>query len=58
MKMEPKGNYKIFIKDENDNCAVCIRRVDSGLLARFDCIYSAEVYARAVGLKSGYIIKK
>ena len=53
-----QGNYKIFIQDDNGNYAVCIRMVENGLIARFDCIYSAEMYAKSIGLKSGFIVKK
>jgi len=53
-----EGNYKIFIQDETNNYAVCVRRTDNGLLARFDCAYSAEMYAKSIGLKSGFIVKK
>ena len=52
------GNYKIFIQDDDGNYSICIRKLEDGLLARFDCIYAAEMYAKSVGLKSGFIIKK
>ena len=47
-----------MIQDEHGDYTICIRRMDTGLLARFDCIYAAEQYAKLVGLKSGFIIKK
>lgn len=51
------GNYKIFIKDENDKYEIAIRRKDTNLLARFDCQYAAEQYAKMLGLKD-YVVKK
>ena len=54
-----EGNYKIMIQDDNGDYAICVRRVEQDrYIARFDCIYAAEQYAKRVGLKSGYIIKK
>ena len=51
------GNYKIFIKDEQEKYAIAIRRTDTNLLARFDCQYAADQYAKRLGLKD-YIVKK
>jgi len=52
-----EGNWKIFIKDETDKYAVAIRRTDNNLLARFDCAYAAEKYAKELGLKD-FVVKK
>jgi len=53
-----EGNYKIFVKDENDNFAICVRMPENGMIARFDCVYAADQYAKSHGIKSGYIVKK
>ena len=53
-----EGNYKIMIQDDTGSYNVCIRRTDNNMLARFDCVYAAEQYAKLIGLKSGYVIKK
>ena len=53
-----EGNYKIMVQNEGGLYDVCIRRTDNNMVARFDCVYAAEQYAKRIGLKSGYIIKK
>ena len=53
-----EGNYKIFVQDEENKYAICVRMVENGLIARFDCVYAAEQYAKSIGLKSGFIVKK
>lgn len=53
-----EGNYKIMVQNEDGLYDVCIRRTNNNMVARFDCIYAAEQYAKRIGLKSGYIIKK
>ena len=53
-----EGNYKIMIQNDDGFYDVCIRRTDNNMAARFDCAYAAEQYAKRIGLKSGYVIKK
>ena len=53
-----EGNYKIMVQNEDGFYDVCIRRTDNNTVARFDCVYAAEQYAKRIDLKSGYIIKK
>jgi hypothetical protein len=53
-----EGNYKIFIQDENDEYSICVRMPENGMIARFDCVYAADQYAKKQDIKSGYIIKK
>lgn len=53
-----EGNYKIMVQNEDGLYDVCIRRTDDNTVARFDCVYATEQYAKRIGLKSGYIIKK
>lgn len=53
-----KGDHKIMIQDDAGSYSVCICRTDDRLPARFDCVYAAEQYAKSIGLRSGYIIKK
>ena len=53
-----EGNYKIMVQNEDGLYDVCVRRTDDDMVARFDCVYTAEQYAKLIGLKSGYIIKK
>ena len=53
-----EGNYKIMVQNEDGLYDVCVRRTDNNTVARFDCVYEAEQYAKRIGLKSGYIIKK
>lgn len=52
------GNYKIFVEDEEGNYTICVRMPENGMIARFDCVYSAEKYAHEHGLVSGFIVKK
>ena len=56
--MTLEGNYKIMIKNDEGFYDIGIRRTDNDMAATFDCIYAAEQYAKRIGLKSGYIIKK
>ena len=53
-----EGNYKIMVQNEDGLYDVCVRSADDNTVARFDCVYAAEQYAKRIGLKSGYIIKK
>ena len=53
-----EGNYKIMVQNEDGLYDVCVRRTDNNTVARFECVYAAEQYAKRIGLKSGYIIKK
>ena len=53
-----EGNYKIMVQNEDGHYSVCIYNADDNSAAGFDCVYAAEQYAKLVGLKSGYIIKK
>ena len=53
-----EGNYKIMVQNEDGLYDVCIRMADNNTAAKFDCAYTAEQYAKQIGLKSGYIIKK
>ena len=53
-----EGNYKIMVQNEDGLYDVCVRRTNNNAVARFDCVYAAEQYAKQIGLKSGYIIKK
>jgi len=48
--------YYIFICDEEGKYTVPI--AEKGQVKCFDCIYAAELYAKQVGLKSGYIIRR
>lgn len=53
-----EGAYKIMVQDDAGHYSVCIYNADANSSAGFDCVYAAEQYAKLVGLKSGYIIKK
>ena len=53
-----EGNYKIMIQDDDGFYSICVNKADSHMAATFDCVYAAEQYAKRIGLKSGYIIKK
>ena len=53
-----EGNYKIMIQNDDGFYDVCIRRTDNNMAATVDCVYAAEQYAKRIGLKSGYVIKK
>ena len=52
-----EGNWKIFIQDDVGKYTIAVRRADNNLLARFDCAYAAEQYAKYLGLKD-FIVKK
>ena len=56
--MTLEGNYKIMVQNEDGLYDVCVHRTDNNTVAKFDCVYAAEQYAKRIGLKSGYIIKK
>lgn len=53
-----EGNYKIFVKDDKDDYAICVRMPENGMIARFDCEYAARKYAKEHDIKSGFVVKK
>jgi hypothetical protein len=53
-----EGNYKIMIQDDDGNYSICVRMPENGMIARFDCVYAADKYAKEHGVVSGYIVKK
>lgn len=48
-------SYYIYVTDEENKYKVPI--AEKGQVKCFSCVYEAEMYAKRVGLKSGYIIK-
>jgi len=53
-----EGNYKIMIQDDEGKYNICVRMPENGMIARFDCVYAADKYAKEHGIQSGYIVKK
>lgn len=49
--------YKIYIADENGEHTIEVKPTNQDKKEGFDCVFAAEEYAKAIGLKEGYEVR-